>query len=83
MMNPKDVAKAHGARLAREARTPVYTTDTPARLHFMAVEEENDLGGRMWHKVREDKVDAFIAAMPEGYGLSDVDHHAFCWCNPA
>lgn len=27
-MNPTQVAKAHGARLAREARTPVYSTDT-------------------------------------------------------
>lgn len=82
-MNPMNVAAARGARLAREARTPVYTTATPARQHFLAVEVENDMGHRSWSKVREDKLDEFVAGILPGDGLSDVDHHAFCWCNPA
>lgn len=80
-MNPLQVAQARTARLVTEARTPVYTTETQPRLHFMAVEVENDLGGRLWSKVREDEVDAFVRGIHPDSGLSDIDHHARCWCH--
>ena len=62
----------------------VYTTTTPAkpaRLHYEAIEFEADTGYRFWESVREDRVAETIERYADiGYGLSDLDHSARCWC---
>ena len=62
--------------------TLVYTTYTPQREHLNVVEMESDWGYRTWSSpMPESKVDAYIDSFPEGYGLSDIDHAARCWCH--
>lgn len=81
-MNPMMVAQNRTARLVREATTPVYTTVTKpvVREHIEAVELEDDFG-RHWTHMRESEVSAFIDDMVAvGYGVSDIDHSARCWC---
>lgn len=79
-MNPAKVAQNRTARLAREARTPAFSTETPAREHRMAVELEDDYG-RHWTHMDESEVDTYISDMAViGYGLSDIDHSGMCWC---
>lgn len=83
-MNPMMVAQARTARLVREATTPVYSTETkpaPEREHITAVELEDDYG-RSWSHMPDNEVDAYINDMAIlGYGLSDIDHSAKCWCH--
>lgn len=81
-MTPAQAFANRTARLVSEATTPVYTTTTPEREHIMAVEIENDLGGRTWSHMRASDVDKFIAEMTalSGYSLSDVDDSTRCWC---
>ena len=81
-MNPMDVAKNRTARLVREATTPVYTTATApvVREHITAVELEDDFG-RHWSHMLDSEVDAYLTDMAVlGYGVSDIDHSAKCWC---
>ena len=83
IMNPAQVASNRTARLVREARTPAYTSETPAqreREHLSAVEIEFDTGGRFWSHMSDSQVEGFIADIPEGMGLSDIDHSGKCWC---
>lgn len=83
-MNPAQVAANRTARLVKEAKTPRYTSATPApkpRQHKMMVEMEADTGYRSWSSpMDEDKVNGYIDSYPEGYMLSDVDHAGNCWC---
>lgn len=67
------------ARLVAEANTPVYTTVTKAREHYMAIEIDSGIG-RYWRKVKESQVDEYIANLAPSYSISDLDHSAQCWC---
>ena len=83
-MNPNMVARNRTARLVREATTPTYSTATPTpreREHLSVVEIEVDRGGRYWSKPMPDsEVRGYIDSKPSGYGVSDIDHAAKCWC---
>ena len=78
-MNPMMVAKNRTARLVREAKTPVYTTETKpyVRPHVMAVEIDSMMG-RFWSHMPETEVDKFCSRYPGD--LSDIDHSTKCWC---
>lgn len=88
-MNPSVAFAARTARLAREAATPVYTTETKpvVREHIVAVETES-MYGRHWSAMKESEVEAFMATLDDwepgcderGTYLSDMDHSAQCWC---
>lgn len=83
MMNPAQVHANRTARLVREAKTPTYTSETPApreREHLSAVEIEFDTGGRTWVHMPESEVDAYIENLTEWEFFSDCDHSAKCWC---
>lgn len=81
-MNPSRVAQNRTARLAVEATTPVYSTETPVREHMSVVEMEGDLGGRRWSAPMKDSaVTEYIDGYDgTGYSVSDIDHAAKCWC---
>lgn len=80
---PAQVASARTARLVREAKTPVYTSESHPveRQHEMAVEIESTWG-RQWFFMPDSEVDAFIDEHDKEneMWLSDVDHSAKCWC---
>lgn len=85
MMNPMQVAKNRSARLVAEARTPAYSTVTPApqaREHLTMVEIDDPCGGRFWSRpIKDSEVDKYISDhLSLGYEISDVDHAASCWC---
>lgn len=81
--SPAKVAANRTARLVREANTPLYRSESKEigseRRHQIAVEIDS-VWGRHWSHMAEDKVDTFIAMLPEGDELSDIDHSAKCWC---
>lgn len=82
MMTPVQVAKAHTARITREARKSAvtYSTSTPAREHLTAVELDS-VWGRHWSVMPDSEVESFIAERCNGdVMLSDIDHAAKCWC---
>ncbi len=85
-MNPIMVAQARTARLVAEgAHKPrvAYSTATKpyVREHITMVEVETDLGGRYWRSMPDSEVDTYIGEMEAiGYGVSDIDHAAKCWC---
>lgn len=83
-MNPKNVASARTARLAREVSTPVYSTSTPApkREHVTMIEMADSVH-RMW-------TGPYMGASEQragieywgliGYSISDIDCSVKCWC---
>lgn len=77
---PASIVKGINDQKVREAKTPVYTSETPKREHFMAVELEFTEGGRFWDSMPESKVDQYIKDRAGYTYLSDVDHSAMCWC---
>lgn len=85
-MNPLQVAQARTARLAAEARKPVFSTSTPERAqetreHMVAVEIETDYGYRYWSTMPESHARDFICAeQAKGNYFSDQDHAVACWC---
>ena len=78
---PAQVASNRTARLVREAKTPVYTSQTTAREHLTAVEIQVSDGGRYWSSMPDSEVDAFCdKAESYGNSVSDIDHSLKCWC---
>lgn len=82
-MNPNTVAQNRTARLAREASTPVYTTETPVREHLYVAEVEADIGGRFWSQpMTEADLNVWVdEKLALDYDLSDWDHASKCWCS--
>lgn len=81
MMTPVQVAKAHTARITREARKSAvtYSTSTPAREHLTAV--EFDGMGKHWSHVLDSEVTALIDRTTDDMVfLSDIEHSWKCWC---
>jgi hypothetical protein len=81
-MTPAQVFSNRTARLVAEANTPVYTTETKPREHMSVVEMDEEHYGRHWSRPMPDsEVAAYVAAFPESYAVSDIDHAAKCWCH--
>lgn len=84
-MNPSQAFANRTARLAAEAATPVFTSETPSkpepRSHLTMVEVENEVG-RYWSGPYSDKQVKGVCNQYEemGYSISDIDCSSKCWC---
>lgn len=53
---------------------------TESREHILAIETEYENGYKVWYKMEESKVPAFLDSLPEDEHFSDEDHSRYCWC---
>jgi hypothetical protein len=80
-MTPSQAMANRNARLVREARTPVYSTRTPAREHMKMVETDSSYGRHWSRPMPESQVTAYIDSVCDADTyLSDVDCSSRCWC---